>query len=258
MVGVVEQERFGMSRSHLPSWFACFAAAFALVAALASDATGAVPTCFGMPATIIGTSGHDSLPGTSGDDVIVGLGGKDWIGGRGGNDRICGGGGNDNADEVDYGEDPPGLYGGSGNDMIDGGPGYDDVSGSGGVDLLKGGGGPDWVCDGFCYRDFWEPEDSSGPDDRLIGGAGNDGIYATGGDDVVEGGRGNDHLGGLSGLLDLGSDKYYGGAGNDEIYSVDTVGGNDKVFGGSHNSSDGCLADTGDAVSGCERTLPPL
>ena len=38
-----------------------------------------VPTCFGMPATIVGTEGDDELVGTPGPDVIVGLDGNDDI-----------------------------------------------------------------------------------------------------------------------------------------------------------------------------------
>src|SRR5215208_870550 len=41
-----------------------------------------VPTCFGHPATIVGTPGDDGLLGQSGvSDVIVGLGGNDVISG---------------------------------------------------------------------------------------------------------------------------------------------------------------------------------
>ena len=43
-----------------------------------------VPTCAGLPATIVGTDGSDILFGTSGADVIVALGGNDIIFARGG------------------------------------------------------------------------------------------------------------------------------------------------------------------------------
>jgi Ca2+-binding RTX toxin-like protein len=42
-----------------------------------------VPTCFGQPATIVGTDGPDTLIGQSGvADVIYGGGGDDGIGGE--------------------------------------------------------------------------------------------------------------------------------------------------------------------------------
>ncbi|CAG0992925.1 hypothetical protein GPROT1_03181, partial [Gammaproteobacteria bacterium] len=68
-------------------------------------------TCFGLPATVIGTDGNDVLNGSPRDDVIVGLGGNDVINGLGGNDVICGGDGNDI------------LAGGAGNDRLDAGAG---------------------------------------------------------------------------------------------------------------------------------------
>ena len=43
--------------------------------AVAADA----PTCFGVPATIIGTDGDDDLVGTDGADVIASLGGNDEV-----------------------------------------------------------------------------------------------------------------------------------------------------------------------------------
>lgn len=53
------------------------------------------PTCFGQPATIVGTNGDEWLDGTEGDDVIVALDGDDSIAGNGGRDLLCGGRGND-------------------------------------------------------------------------------------------------------------------------------------------------------------------
>ncbi|UAL29149.1 hypothetical protein K8W59_15350 [Nocardioides rotundus] len=74
-----------------------------------TTASAATPTCYGQPATIVGTTGHDRLPGTSGPDVIAGLGGNDRIEGLAGDDLLCGG---DGADV---------LYGGAGDDRIAGG-----------------------------------------------------------------------------------------------------------------------------------------
>src|SRR2546423_11480214 len=80
-------------------------------------ASAQIPTCLGLPATIVGTAGNDVLNGTPGNDVIIGLGGDDTINGLGGNDTICGDDGNDH------------LYGGAGNDAIQGGNGDDVIQG---------------------------------------------------------------------------------------------------------------------------------
>jgi len=78
-------------------------------------------TCFGKPATIVGTPGDDTIVGTPGPDVIAGLGGDDVIDGKGGRDLICGGPGADTLD------------GGAGGDSLDGGAGRDIcVQGTGG------------------------------------------------------------------------------------------------------------------------------
>lgn len=140
------------------------------------------PTCFGRPATIVGTSRSETLVGTSGSDVIVGLTGNDVISGRGGGDRICG---NDGADT---------LRGGDGDDIILGQGGADTVTGGNGGDRLVG-------------RSFdWDQRDPAR--DELRGGPGPDRInfvfymedpyniaIADGGDDPTFGGRGADWLG---------------------------------------------------------------
>jgi Ca2+-binding RTX toxin-like protein len=97
-------------------------------------------TCFGQPATIVGTEG---------DDVIVGLGGNDIILGLGGNDRLCGGAGNDYLD------------GGKGNDQVDGGEGDDLLLGRGGHNHLEGGPGDDQL-------------EADNGNDLLLGSPGND------------------------------------------------------------------------------------
>jgi hypothetical protein len=101
-----------------------------------------VPTCFGVPATIIGTDGSDALNGMPGDDVIVGLGGNDAINSRGGNNLICGGDGND-AINTGAGDDK--INGDAGNDAINAGVGNDILNGGVGNDTLNAGAGNDML-----------------------------------------------------------------------------------------------------------------
>lgn len=49
----------------------------------AASASGATATCYGQPATIVGTDGDDILRGTRGHDVIAGMAGDDVIRGDG-------------------------------------------------------------------------------------------------------------------------------------------------------------------------------
>jgi Ca2+-binding RTX toxin-like protein len=79
------------------------------------------------PATIVGTSGNDTLSGTPADDVIASRGGNDKVSGLGGNDLICGGPGNDT------------LKGGGGKDTLLGQHGNDTLRGGGGKDRCEGG-----------------------------------------------------------------------------------------------------------------------
>lgn len=82
------------------------------------------PRCHGHDATIVGTTGDDTVRGTKHRDVIVGLGGADRIRGRGGNDVLCGGPARDR------------LYGGRGNDRLDGGAFGDKLAGGPGADRV--------------------------------------------------------------------------------------------------------------------------
>jgi Ca2+-binding RTX toxin-like protein len=84
-----------------------------LLLPLSGTAQAATPTCFGVPATIVGTSGNDVIHGTNGNDVIAALGGADAVHGRGGNDLVCGGSGTDT------------LFDGFGKDSLDGGIYFD-------------------------------------------------------------------------------------------------------------------------------------
>jgi hypothetical protein len=74
------------------------------------------PSCFGQPATKVGTEARNGIRGTRRADVIVGLGGNDRISARGGNDLVCGGPGNDV------------IVGAGGIDRIDAGSGNDRVN----------------------------------------------------------------------------------------------------------------------------------
>jgi hypothetical protein len=85
------------------------------------------PTCFGRPATIVGSSDANLLRGTTKADIIVGKGGNDIIIGRQGNDRICGGSGFDR------------VLGGAGRDKVHGNGGHDYLDGERGGTSLRGG-----------------------------------------------------------------------------------------------------------------------
>jgi Ca2+-binding RTX toxin-like protein len=113
-----------------------------------SSAAQQGPTCFGEPATIVGTSAKNRLRGTPGSDVIVGLGGRDRIAGRGGNDHICGG---------------------NGDDRLDGGRGRDRIKGSGGSDYILGALGSDLLATGKGFINRVAPGRG---DDRVRGGPG--------------------------------------------------------------------------------------
>ncbi len=84
------------------------------------------PPCDGEPATLVGTSGVDTLNGTDAADVAVALADSDKVIARAGNDLACGGPGNDT------------LKGGPGKDTLIGGPGNDVCLGGPGRDQLRG------------------------------------------------------------------------------------------------------------------------
>lgn len=164
-----------------------------------APAGAAVPTCFGQPATIVGTAGDDALVGQSGvADVIWAGGGNDGI--SGGDfyeedavpgraaDLLCGGPGNDR------------VRGGPGNDRISGGDGDDDVRGERGADNVQGNAGNDWVID-----ESFEDMDSA--------------------NDIMRGGGGDDYM-----TTAWGIDKAYGEAGNDTI--IDTECSKSYLYGG--------------------------
>jgi Ca2+-binding RTX toxin-like protein len=168
-------------------------AALVCLCLLATTADGSAQdelTCFGAPATIVGTQGNDQIIGTPGPDVIVTLGGDDSVIGLGGDDRICLGDGNDI------------VLPGAGNDSIDGGAGdsdgvtYDDATGPMRVDLqagtATGGSGTDTLT-GI--------EDAGGSpfDDTLLGDANINVLFGEGGNDTLDGRAHSDALDGEAG-----------------------------------------------------------
>ena len=121
-----------------------------------------VPSCHGIPATIVGTNGDDFLKGTKKRDVILARGGDDEIVALAGNDRICAGKG---ADVVRARAGDDLVYGAGGKDVIRGQGGNDEVRGQRRGDTLRGGNG----------------------DDLLVGGPGRDSCRGGGGTDDVRG-----------------------------------------------------------------------
>jgi Ca2+-binding RTX toxin-like protein len=148
--------------------FVSAAALYAVPLAVAQT----IPTCFGQPATIVGTSGNDTLQGTEGPDVIFGGGGSDRIDGLGGDDLICGSRGGDV------------LFGGEGNDKLYGGRGSDAQDGGAGDDLILG---------------RRVPHIYSPNGENLIGGSGNDRLIGTGANDTLVPGEGRDRVRGRGG-----------------------------------------------------------
>ena len=143
-----------------------------------------LPTCAGVPATLVGTRNDDVIRGTEGRDVIFSGQGDDTIAGLGGNDLICSG----------FGDDL--VLGGDGNDTIFGGPGRDSLRGGKGADVINAGHGHDDV------------EGNQGPDeirgftgrDYIKGGLGNDSLYGGAGADRLVGGEGDDRVLGGNGV----------------------------------------------------------
>lgn len=143
-----------------------------------------LPTCAGVPATIVGTANDDVLLGTDGPDVIFAAQGNDRIEGMGGDDLICAG----------FGDDV--VFAGDGNDSVFSGPGQDRVRGGNGADLINGGHGHDNI------------DGNQGPDE----------IRGFTGRDYLKGGLGNDKV-----LGGAGADRLVGGDGTDEIFGGNGV-----------------------------------
>jgi Ca2+-binding RTX toxin-like protein len=154
-------------------------------------------SCFGKPATLVGTPGDDELFGSS-DDVVVGLGGNDRLSGG----IVCGGAGHDSLSGAEQWVSSK-LDGGYGDDIIRGDLGPSDV--------LLGGAGNDYLTDSndTDWEDEWDPGT-----DVMKGGPGNDHIVSTSGLNLVYGNAGDDRIYDYSHVRTVIS----GGAGNDAMY----------------------------------------
>jgi Ca2+-binding RTX toxin-like protein len=183
-------------------------------------ASAAAPTCFGKPATIVGTPGADHLSGGP-DDVVVGLGGDDSLSGG----TVCGGDGNDSI--LGAWRVSSSLDGGNGDDII--------RALLGSSDLLLGGAGNDYLADSddTDWEDEWDPGT-----DVMMGGAGNDHLVSTSGRNIVFGNAGEDRIYDYTHVRTSIS----GGSGNDAMYATgDNYGSNpyepDNLTGGEGDDS---------------------
>ena len=217
------------SRSKLgrPAFIAILASLLLATPFAATASSKSRPTCFGKPATFVGTKGKDHFRGTPGRDVVVMKGGNDKTNTGHGNDLICLGGG----DDVGHGSEGVNrIKGGGGDDWLDGrrGEGNKMLAGAGN-DLvtaegrITGGAGRDEIYSyGYQdpsqspFRDIVGGGDgrdiiSGGPNAELLeGGRSNDVIFASYGDDHLRGNGGNDTLRGQA-----GNDDIDGGSGTD-------------------------------------------
>lgn len=153
----------------------------------------------------------DDIRGGNGADVIWGGAGDDTILGRGGNDILVGGLGYDH------------VYGGEGDDLIVGGI---DIKLNNAANFLE-----QWQDILLSYLSM-TPEKLASKFTIT-----NKSQYMGGdeGNDIVISGNGDDHLGG-----NTGNDVIYAGGGNDGLWgdnALDTIGGNDTLYGEDGNDS---------------------
>lgn len=152
--------------------------------------------CAGLPGTIFGTTGANTLTGTAGNDVIIALAGNDNIDGMGGNDTICPGSDNDTingntgTDTVVFGGTTgvvvnlaTGSATGEGSDTLSN---VENVTGSSKADNITGNEGNNTL-------------NGSGGNDKLNGVGGNDKLIGSTGDDTLDGGTGTDTCDGGTG-----------------------------------------------------------
>jgi hypothetical protein len=170
----------------------------------------------GVPATVTGGAGNDSITGCDGNDVFDG---------EAGDDRLIGGPGDDL------------LRGGDGNDTLNGGNGNDTLAGGLGDDTLAGDAGTDWADYGYQLnqvkaslndsiddKEFDAPIRGAvaftdwirGTVENLAGGQSSDVLLGNADANVLRGAAGYDSLTGLAGL-----DLLQGDAGRDWFGAAD-------------------------------------
>jgi hypothetical protein len=168
---------------------------------------GALPTCDGLEATIVGTSLKDNIVASDDGDVIHGMDGADVIVGGAMADTICGGKG---ADDIEGRDEDDRIFGQNGNDSLDGGKGDDFISGANGGDEALGQEGEDEIVGGVGADQISGGDD----DDALFGNDQADVLDGDEGDDDLNGGKGNDGLDGGEGGENAGGDDCNGQTGN--------------------------------------------
>jgi uncharacterized repeat protein (TIGR01451 family) len=101
---------------------------------------GPAATCRGVPVTLAGTAGNDTITGTGSRDVIATFAGDDTVISLAGRDLVCAGAG---SDQVGAGPAADRVFGGAGGDRLLGRDGADVLKGNRGSDVLKGNRGAD-------------------------------------------------------------------------------------------------------------------
>jgi Ca2+-binding RTX toxin-like protein len=157
------------------------------------DMNDTASVTLGVPATLHGGTGDDTLTGHSEDDVLIGDGGDDVLSGAAGHDL---------------------LDGGTGADVLSGGADHDTAtyasrSGDVTVDI------DNVANDG----ESGEHDNVQSDVQDVIGGAGNDLLIGSLGDNVLSGNGGEDTFVGQP-----GSDTFHGGAGTDTVSYADRTG----------------------------------
>jgi len=185
---------------------------------LVANPATAAPTCHGLTATIVGTSGADDLTGTAERDVVSLGDGDDRFSGLGGNDVVCAGTGDDE------------VYGGAGADRLYGDAGLDDLLPGAGDDHVLGGPGYDRVR----YDDAahgvrievatgtatWSGKDTFDGIEDYLGSPHADLLLGTGGNDALNGGVGGDdriYAYGGADQLDAQDGTVWAGPGDDNV-----------------------------------------
>ncbi|SEJ56273.1 hypothetical protein SAMN05428950_10217 [Sphingomonas sp. OV641] len=183
-------------------------------------------------ASVIGSTGADTITAGVGDDRIETRSGNDYVNAGGGNNTISAGEGNDVIDA------------GGGEDYIDSGIGDDRISAAAGRNVINAGQGRDViftggdrdVIDGGDGDDYIESGDAPAAGllrEEIDAGEGNDLVLVGAGRHDVDGGTGNDtisfgdNLDARNDVSGIALDIVNGGAGTDTL-QISALGGSDQ------------------------------